>query len=275
METVGFFGGDARMAYLARLLSEDGYAVRSWCLPGAPNEETPSGTLGADRIVLPVPLCREGKLTGTKLPVDELWTRLRRETPVYAGAIPKDEQARARQLGLRLTDYYDDEVLLIQNAAITAQGAVMAAMEQMDETLCGAPCLVLGFGRIGKLLARSLAALSARVTVSARSAGDLAWIEALGYTPLPFPALSGALGGFRAVLNTVPHPVLGGAELEELRRDCVLIELASADGMDAAAAGKLGLRYRRASGLPGRTAPETAARALRGALYRIWKEEDA
>ena len=67
--------------------------------------------------------------------------------------------------------------------------------------------------------------------------------------------------------------VLGAALLDELRPDCVLIELASQPGIDAEAAAARGLDYIRAGGLPGRVAPETAALAIKETLYRIWEDE--
>lgn len=273
METVGFLGGDARMAQLARLLAADGYAVRSWCLPGAPNEGTPGEALSAERVVLPVPLQREGKLNGTKLPLGELWLRFCPEQRIYAGAVSAQAREQAAQLGLRVADYYTDEALAVKNAAATAEGALAVAMERLSVTLHGTPCLVVGFGRIGKLLAHDLSALGALVSVSARRDDDLAWIDALGYHALNTQRLAGRLGAFRAVFNTVPHGVLPGALLAELREDCVLIELASRDGIDADAARARGLDYVKAGGLPGKVAPETAARALREALYRIWEDE--
>lgn len=273
METVGFLGGDARMAHLARLLAADGCAVRSWCLPGAPNEGTPGEALSAERVVLPVPLQREGKLNGTKLPLGELWLRFQPEQRIYAGAVSAQAREQAAQLGLRVTDYYTDEALAVKNAAATAEGALAVAMERMSVTLHGAPCLVVGFGRIGKLLARDLAALGALVSVSARRDDDLAWIDALGYRALRTERLAGRLGTFRAVFNTVPHRVLNKELLAELRGDCVLIELASRDGIDADAARARGLDCVKASGLPGKVAPETAALALRQTLYRIWEDE--
>ena len=45
----------------------------------------------------------------------------------------------------------------------------------------GSRVLVIGYGRVGRLLAHRLKGLGARVTVSARSFRDLAWIEAYGY----------------------------------------------------------------------------------------------
>ena len=272
VETIGFLGGDQRMAYLARLLSEDGYEVRTWSLAGT-EERRPSEAMAAERVVLPVPLERDGRLNGTRLPLPELWTRLSSSQRIYAGAVSAEARAQAERLGLRLTDYYKDEALAIKNAVPTAEGAVAAAMERMSVTLHGAPCLVVGFGRVGKLLASRLAALGAAVSVSARRFDDLAWIDALGYRALHTRRLAGKLGTFRAVFNTVPDMVLSETLLRELRRDCVLVELASRPGIDAEAARALGLDCVKAPGLPGIVAPETAALALRETLYRIWEEE--
>lgn len=263
------------MAYLARMLADDGYEVRSWCLDGAPNEGTPSEATSAERIVLPVPLQREGRLNGTRLPLGELWPRLNAAQRIYAGAVSAEDHERAEQMGLRIVDYFTDEALTVQNAVPTAEGALAAAMEHMSVTLHGAPCLVVGFGRIGKLLACDLAALGARVGVSARRFDDFAWIDAFGYRALHTERLAGKLDGFRAVFNTVPHMVLDDALLAELRPDCVLIELASHPGIDAEAARARKLDYVKAAGLPGKVAPETAAAALRETLYRIWKEEES
>lgn len=275
IETIGFFGGDARMTRLAQMLAQDGYTIKAWSLPELPDAGKPSDAAEADRVVLPVPLQRDGRLYGTSLPLDELWRRLRPDVPVYAGAVGEKERAGAEARGLRLTDYFADEALAVRNAVPTAEGAAMLAMERMSVTLRDAPCLVIGFGRVGKLLAHTLGALGARLAVSARQSGDLAWIEALGWRGVHTRRLAGKLGGFRAVFNTVPCMVLDAPLLRELRRDCLLVELASQPGIDAEAAQALGLTYVKAGGLPGKVAPETAAHALRRALYRIWKEEGA
>ena len=273
VDTIGFLGGDARMAYLARLLAEDGYAVRAWGLAGV-EERKPAEAMAAERVVLPVPLEKDGRLNGTRLPLGELWKKLDAGQRVYAGAVSAGAREQAARLGLRLTDYYADEALAVKNAVPTAEGAIAAAMARMSVTLHGAPCLVIGFGRVGKLLARDLAALGAAVSVSARRFDDLAWIDALGCHALHTRRLAGKLGAFRAVFNTVPDMVLTAELLGELRRDCVLVELASRAGIDAEAARALGLDHVKAGGLPGIAAPETAALALRETLYRIWEEEE-
>ena len=275
MKTIGFLGGDARMAYLADMLAADGFEVRSWGLPGAAYERRPSEAMAAERIVLPVPLQKDGKLNGTGLPLGELWPRLNAEQRIYAGAVSKEAWEAAERRGLRITDYFADEALAIRNAVPTAEGAIAAAMERMSVTLHGAPCLVVGYGRIGRQLAHGLSALGARVSVSARRFDDLAWIDASGCRALHTARLHGKLGAFRVIFNTVPAMVLPDALLAEVRGDCLLVELASRPGIDAAAAKARGLDYVKAGGLPGRAAPETAALALRDALRRIWEEEEA
>lgn len=271
---IGFLGGDARMARLAKMMEKDGYTVYSWGLSDAPGATRPSEAAGADRVVLPIPLEKDGRLNGTTLPLGELWPRLGTERPVYAGAVAEEARRQAETMGVQLIDYFADEALTVRNAVPTAEGALAAAMERLAVTLHGAPCLVLGFGRIGKLLAHDLAALGAQVSVSARRFDDFAWIDTLGYTPLHTGRLAGKLGAFRVIFNTVPYPVLDETLLREVRSDCVLIELASQPGIDAAAAQRLGLSYERAAGLPGKVAPETAAQAIKETLYRLWEEEE-
>lgn len=273
MERIAILGGDARMTQLARALLRDGHEVLIW-----PADETSGETelLRAalmPRIVLPVPLEKDGRLNGTKLDLDSLWGCFQPGQKLYAGAVSEAADAAAKAHGLTLTDYLTREELAVRNAVPTAEGAVASAMEHLNVTVHGTPCLVIGFGRIGKLLAHDLQALGAQVSVSARRSSDLAWIDAFGYTPLHTHRLQGHLRGFRVIFNTVPHRVMGEELLRELRPDCVLIELASREGFDASAAKAMNIKYVKASGLPGRVAPETAARAIQKTLYQIWEEE--
>ena len=259
-QTIAFLGGDARMRLLAQMMAAEGYDVCSWELTGAPNKRALCDALKADIIVLP-------------LPVESLLRSLRREHRIFAGNVGNDASTLAQSLGLTITDYFASEELSVRNAIPTAEGAIEAAMKHTSVTLHGTPCLVLGFGRIGKVLAHDLSALGAKVSVSARKRSDLAWIDAFGYAPLHTNRLSGTLGEFRVVFNTVPHQVLDEALLAELPPDCLLIELASASGFDMDAVETLRLSYLKAGGLPGRVAPETAARAIKKTLCRLIKEE--
>lgn len=154
----------------------------------------------------------------------------------------------------------------IANAQLTAEGAV--ALLRPETGLSGAHVLLLGYGRIARLLARELQKAGALVTAAARSGEQRAWAEAESIEALPLDALSGALDRFDVIIGTIPAPVLTEPLLALVRKDALLLELASAPGgIDAAAAHERGLRYIRAPGLPAKYAPERAAVILRDAVY--------
>ena len=147
-------------------------------------------------------------------------------------------------------------------------------MEQLPFTLHGARVLVVGFGRVGKLTAHRMGCLGARMTVAAGDYGDLAWAAAYGWEGLRTETLACELGAFDLIINTVPALLLDESRLRWVNPEALLLDLASAPGgIDRTAAEKLGLRLMQAPGLPGRTAPVTAAAAIRDAVYHILWEE--
>ena len=162
--------------------------------------------------------------------------------------------------------YARREEYQIAIARLTAEGAI--ALLRPETGLSGAHILLLGYGRIARLLARELQKAGALVTAAARSGEQRAWAEAEGIEALPLDALSGALDRFDVIIGTIPAPVLTEPLLSLVRKDALLLELASAPGgIDAAAAHERGLRYIRAPGLPAKYAPERAAVILRDAVY--------
>lgn len=116
------------------------------------------------------------------------------------------------------------------NAPPTAEGAVQLAMEELPITLHGARVLVIGYGRVGRLVAHRFAALGAKVSVAARKFSDLAWAEALGYGVEQTGALVGWLCAYDLVVNTVPARVLSEKELRDLKPGCLVMDLASKPG---------------------------------------------
>lgn len=164
----------------------------------------------------------------------------------------------------------------IASALPTAEGAVQVAMEELPFTLHSARVLILGFGRVGKLTAHRMGALGAKVTVAAKAYEDLSWAAAYGYETVRLEALGCELGGFDLILNTIPALVLDRQRLRWVTPKAFLLDLASAPGgVDRTAAEEFGLRVLSAPGLPGRTAPVTAAAAIRDAVYHILWELEA
>ncbi len=272
-------GGDLRQALYARLLRSDGHEVLCAGLEGAGVDcvPLPEAVAAADYVVLPLPAgggeTLNAPFSAAPIGVTELVGLLAPGAVVLAGKVEGHLAELLSERGVRFADYFAREELTVKNAALTAEGAVELLLREMPGQLLGSRVLVTGFGRIGKLLALKLLALGARTSAAARKPGDLAFAEALGLGALDIRRLEGTLSGFDAVVNTVPACILTGDVLAGLSPGCLCLELASAPGgFDERAARDLGLRLVRAPGLPGKTAPEAAARAVRDTVYNIINE---
>ncbi len=156
--------------------------------------------------------------------------------------------------------YYKDEIYVIENAALTAEGALELLMRRSNRGLANMQVLVSGFGRIGGFLAGMLSSLGAHVTVAARSEKARAAARSRGYGAVDFSHIPPVLD---AVVNTVPAPVLAGDY-----GGALCIDLASAPGGWATDAPVL-----KAPGLPGLYAPKAAADVMAEAIYRVMEEE--
>lgn len=274
--TFGIIGGDRRQAELARLFIEDGNSVYTYGLICGETSDAVSldQAASADVVILPLPLCKEDGILNCEEPVRtlDLFQRLRPQQRIFAGQVRPMQQQEAAAFGLTLEDYFLREELMVSNAAATAEAAIQVAMERLERTLLGMECLVVGFGRIGKLLCHRLHGIGARITAVARKPEDLAWIRAYGWSALESGNLNGNLGTFGAVFNTVPSLILDESMLLQLPKECLCVELASQPGIHLAAAENLGLPCVWAKSLPGRLVPRTAAMVIRDVVCNILLE---
>lgn len=262
----GIIGGDRRQAELVRMLEARGdrvsaFGLRPWGVPDAPLTQAARAPV----VLLPMPLCRADGLLNCKetdLPAAEVLALTEPGQMLFAGKVLPQQRELAERRQLTLLDYLEREELAVANAVPTAEGAIQIALEQLPVTLCGTKAMVIGFGRIGKLLTRDLRGLGAKVTVAARKESDRVWARSLGCAALDVEDFPGNLDEFRVIFNTVPAVLLHRQELSELRRDCIYIELASQPGLERQAAEELELAVIPAGGLPGKVAPETAAQAI-------------
>ena len=278
-------GGDQRQASMAALMAEDGHTVHTYALDrletpitGAAAQADLTGAVLADCVVLPLPVADEearlnAPLSAQSHPLGVILDALRPGQAICAGRITAPVRAMAEQRGLTLHDYFAREELAVANAVPTVEGAIQIAMEALPITLHNARVLVIGYGRLGRLLAHRLDALGARVSASARSWADLAWIEALGYGVEHTGQLKGWLCSYDLVINTVPAPVLDREALADLKPECLVIDLASKPGgVDLPNARALGVEVIQALSLPGRVAPVTAGRSVKNTVYNILHE---
>lgn len=242
-------GGDARMPALAELLREHGFTVRHTKAP------TAEVLAGANNVAVNCP-------PKCGLTMEELLALTRPDARIWlCGPAGWDDK--------RTIDLWRDETLLRDNAHLTAEGAVCAAMKASRKCLRDMRCMVIGWGRIGGALTEMLVALGAKVTVISRYEVHRHRAIERGAEAASMEALPQVLPDIDLVFNTAPALVLDGEALRSANRSAMLIDLASPPyGIDLCSAWNLGLRAWREPALPGRYCPDSAAEALCRAILR-------
>lgn len=163
-----------------------------------------------------------------------------------------------------VSDLLKNEAYLAANAAITAECAIRVAAPLLKTTFSDTPTLVIGWGRIGKCLAKLLRAMDCPVTVAVRQEKDRAALRSLGYDALQIQDLPPSLSRYRLIFNTAPEPVLTAGDLAPCS-DCIKIDLASRRGL-------LSEEVIHARGLPGKYTPESSGKLIAESLLHCIKE---
>lgn len=271
---IAVVGGDIRYIHLAQLFSEKGCECAVY---GFDTELSDSfgavrcisaddAVTGADCLILPMPCTRDGQHVSAPLSdekTDLLSLVEKAQCPIFAGMIPSQVKAYCDKHKKKIFDYSQSESLALMNAIPTAEGAIQAAMSNTDEMLHGKRALITGYGRIGKILASKLCGIGVGVTVCARKKQSLSLAYAMNYDTLSMEHLADRIGRYDIVFNTVPEIIMTSDVLDNVRKNALIIDLASLPGgIDAAYASRLGLKVISALALPGKYAPVSAAYML-------------
>ncbi len=282
---IAVIGGDVRQVTVGRLLADDGFDVvmygfdEKYMQNGLrPADSLQDACKDADYIILGMPACGEGAKINTpcssrELYISDLTAAMDKNTVIIGGRLTDELTDACKYAGVLYADYLTREELAVCNAVPTAEGAVAIAMNELPFTLCGSKCLVAGYGRIGKILAKMLAGIGADVSCSARKHSDLAWIRANGYTPVAMKDLKPQIHKFPIIFNTIPHTVFDRDMLKNMQGDVLIIDLASKPGgVDFYAAQELGIKVIWALSLPGKVAPVTAGHIIKDTVINIINE---
>ncbi|MDL2233598.1 dipicolinate synthase subunit DpsA [Ruminococcaceae bacterium OttesenSCG-928-L11] len=282
-------GGDGRFAHLAGALAGHNRVDAVYGMFFDKQTELPEGVHRSndihtvlpqsDVVVFPLPVVGSDgalnlPLSGETVTVRDCLEAMRPGALALGGMVPDDMQALAAERGIELADYSIREEFAVLNAVPTAEGAVEIALRELPITLFRSRCLVIGYGRIARVLTELLRAFGADVTVAARKCSDLAWAQVAGARAIPLSQLNRCLEeGVDALFNTAPAAILGPEELTSLNRDCLLVDLASKPGgVDFAAAEQLGLKSIWALSLPGKCAPVSAGEIILQTICNILEE---
>lgn len=280
-------GGDLRIIKLAKMLAQDGNKVYTYGLEKAEElkenenivfcEKLNNAIKNTEIVIGPIPFSSNGTEINTpfsdkKISIREMMHSINAKI-LIAGSIMPEVYDMANDEYIEIVDIMKREELAVLNTISTAEGTIEIAISNTNKILHGSNVLILGFGRIGKVLARKLAGLSAIVTCAARKDEDLAWIKAYGHRFTNINTLGENLAQYDLIINTVPHLILTPERLQYVKEDCLLIDLASnPGGIDKKEVKEKNLKLIWALALPGKVAPVTTAEFIKDTIYNILKE---
>ncbi len=282
---IAVLGGDQRNLSLANLLLEDGNDVIVFGfdkikdkLKLKENKKLCMAIRDADILVGPLPFTDENNilnmpLSSQKVEVSDLFNNMERSQILIGGKIEEESRNLAKDYDIQIVDYFAREEMQVLNAIPTAEGAIQIAMEEMPTTIHDSNAMVLGFGRIGKVLAKMLYGIGANVYVVTRNYSEISWIKTYGYTPISLMNLEGNLPEMDVIFNTIPFVVLKEEMLNKIDKKCLIVDLASKPGgVDFNKARELEINTVWVLALPGKVAPITAAKCIKETIYNIIEE---
>lgn len=266
----GIVGGDMRFAHLAEMLREEGRMAAGFL-----HDKVGGGCylleqLGkCDCIIANWPM--KWPLTEREISERDIMENIASGSVML---LCGPQFPSEKRWDLQYVNLWEDEILLQENAYLTAEGAAAAVISRMSGSLRDVQCLVIGYGRIGRALTEILINLGANVTVATRGNAKFCRIQESGAAAIDLKDLDQALANAQVIFSTPPSMVIGKNLLYKLRSDALIVDLSSPPyGVDVDAAQAMGIKAWREPNLPGRYCPLSAARVLFNAVMR-WEEKE-
>lgn len=273
-------GGDERQIFLVNKLLELGAKIKIIGLPERKEligcqfcQDLAQTIEDVNAIILPMPGTDfEGNvitaLSSQSIQLTErIFQKIPNNAPIFLGVAKPFLKEWARFYQKKLIEIAELDEIAILNSIPTAEGCLQMAMEKLPITIHGSKSIIIGFGRCGKTLARMLYALGAKTTVIARNPAHLARIKEMGLNVANYNELPEILKEADIIFNTVPIQILNEKILKVVKKEVLIIDIASAPGgTDFQAAERLGINAILAPSLPGLVAPKTAGLILADTL---------
>ncbi len=257
-------GGDSRFSYMEKILKEKGYDSQR-IFPG---EYKADDFEKANVFVLPVPASRDNVNINTPLSDEQFYIGdflrlLPKKCIIAGGMISDDLNKMLLAKNVSVFDYYKNESLTEKNAELTAEGVLGIIINTVPDAVSGLKCAVTGYGRCAKALCKKLKLLSAEATAIVRSEKSVEEANKDGFKAYFINDFASICSQFDVTVNTVPAKIIGKEILEQMKKDSLLIEIASAPfGVDFDSAKQLGINTIKAGSLPGRMSPKSAGEII-------------
>lgn len=266
-KTYTVIGGDDRMLGLIDELIKDGNIVYTYGLENIMKNECATLEEALEKsknIITAIPISKDNKYinspySSTKIPIrDVIYNNDEKTKKIIITGNINEEVLNTNRYNIdsnakvidkinknEIIDVLKKEEFAVLNAISTAEGAIETIINNTNMTIQGSKILVIGYGRIGKILSSKLQLLGSNITSTYLTEEEKAWIIVNSHKPLEFNLLQKELNinKYDVIVNTVPKIVLGDKELIKINKDILILDLASnPGGVDKKIANELNLK---------------------------------
>ena len=285
---VAVIGGDARQLEVIRKLTEldaklslVGFDQLDHGFTGATQMQMDEVEFSdLDAIILPVHgTNNEGQIdaifSNEKIYLtEEMLLKTPKHCTVYSGISNEYLNGLMKKANRKHVLLFERDDVAIYNSIPTVEGTIMIVIQHTDFTIHGSRIAVLGLGRIGMSVARTFAALGAKVKVGARRSEHIARITEMGLQPFHLNDLEKEVTDIDICINTIPHLIVTASVISKMPAHTLIVDLASKPGgTDFRYAEKRGVKALLAPGLPGIVAPKTAGQIVANVLSQLLLED--
>lgn len=262
---ISIIGGDKRNQMLVKSFEKDKCFVYK-CLLDMENENSLSECIfNSDVIVTAIPFSKDQKVLNTPLSDEKIliknFIKQVHRKIIFCGNIMDKYKEKLEKNENTIIDLMKINDLALKNAIPTAEGIINLIINNTDSTIDASNILIIGFGRVGERTALVLKNLGANIFCMDNDKDKLANIASSSYNVIEKISLEQS---YDVIVNTVPSLVLGEKELKCIDKNNLIIDVASnPGGVDYEYAKKNGYKVIHELGIPGKVAPETAAKYIK------------
>lgn len=266
--TFFIIGGDFRNFILAQSLAKDGNKVSIYGFEKLKenfNEKIDlikEGNLdeikNSDIIIGPIPFSRDDvtinmTYSDKKISISEIEDLLKNKA-VFVGNINDKLKENWKSKNIKVIDIMQKEEFVVLNVIPTVEVTIEIILKNnQNKIINGMECLIMGFGRIGKVLAHKLQGLVENCTCLVTNEVEKAWTIAYGYKNVDLNYIKNKpsnLSKYDIIINTIPQ-ILLKEELRNVNKETLLIDLSSKPyGIDRDIVKRENLNFIEALGLP-------------------------
>ncbi len=223
-------------------------------------------------IITSFPITRDGihlyvEYSDIKITLEEFFNKiLNTDMKIYTGNIPQniEELIKKNNSNIEIIDILKLEEFAIKNSVATAEGTLAIAIQEYKKNLQESNILILGYGRIAKTVANKFKYLSKSVTCASNKDEEFHWIRTNGFNAIHLDELKNCINEYDIIINTIPFVILNKSELENIKKDTLIIDVASnPGGINKEEAEKQNIKYIHALGIPGKVSPISSAQIIK------------